>query len=237
MSAAGDGKGMKDAEVDSMLLERRPTRRGWLAHCSGIAAWSLAGAAMPVRAAVQPVILVVGDSLSAEYGLARGSGWVTLLEQRLAREKVAARVVNASISGDTTSGGRARLASLLAQHKPSHVVIELGGNDALRGLPLASTQANLTAMTQAAQAAGARVVLVGMQVPPNYGRAYTESFASMFAAVAKAQKAALVPFLLKGVADGPDPEALFQADRIHPTAAAQPAMLANVWPVLAPLLK
>ena len=130
--------------------------------------------AMPLREATAAttapaVIVVVGDSLSAEYGLARGSGWVALLDQRLAKEKVAAKVINASISGDTTSGGRSRLPALLKQHKPTHVVLELGGNDALRGLPLAQTEANLTAMARAAKDGGARVVIVGMQVPPNYG--------------------------------------------------------------------
>jgi len=214
------------------------TRRAWLAQCSRIATAGLAAAAMPWRSAhaATPVVLVLGDSLSAEYGLARGSGWVALLEQRMAREKVAARVVNASVSGDTTSGGRSRLPPLLAQHKPTHVIIELGGNDALRGLPLAMTQDNLTTMTRAAKAAGARVLLVGMQVPPNYGRQYGESFAALFATVAKAEGAALVPFLLKGVADVPDSEALFQPDRIHPKEAAHPIMLGNVWPVLRPLL-
>ena len=201
----------------------------------------MAGAALPARAdsgAIKPVplILVVGDSLSAEYGLERGSGWVTLLDQRLAREKITARVVNASISGDTTSGGRSRLPALLAQHKPSHVILELGGNDALRGLPLASTQANLRAMARAAKAAGARVLVAGMQVPPNYGRQYGNDFAAMFASVARSEGAALVPFLLKGVADAPDAAAMFQPDRIHPSAAAHPVMLGNVWPVLRPLL-
>jgi acyl-CoA thioesterase-1 len=191
---------------------------------------------MPSRAAATPVILVVGDSLSAEYGLARGTGWVALLEQRLAREKVVARVVNASISGDTTSGGRSRLPALLAQHKPTHVVIELGGNDALRGLPLSMTRDNLSTMTRAAKAAGARVLLVGMQVPPNYGRQYADAFADLFGSVAKAEGAALVPFLLKGVADSPESESLFQADRIHPREAAHPLMLGNVWPVLRPWL-
>jgi acyl-CoA thioesterase-1 len=217
-----------------------PTRRAWLAHCSlGVLALALAGAMPSGRAAAQAgpaVILVVGDSLSAEYGLQRGSGWVALLEQRLAREKIAARVVNASISGDTTAGGRARLPALLAQHKPTHVVIELGGNDALRGLPLASTQANLEAMANAAKASGARVLLVGMQVPPNYGRRYGEDFAALFPAVAKSAGTALVPFLLEGVADGPDALALFQPDRIHPREAAQPIMLGNVWPALRALL-
>ena len=182
-------------------------------------------------------ILVVGDSLSAEYGLKRGTGWVALLENRLRTEKLNAMVVNASISGDTTSGGRSRLGALLNQHRPSHVIIELGGNDALRGLPLSLTEDNLSQMTQAAQAAGARVLLLGMQVPPNYGRDYADRFAAMFAVVAKAQKAALVPFLLAGVGDGSDPTHMFQADRIHPKAEAHPIMLANVWPALRKLLK
>ena len=179
----------------------------------------------------------MGDSLSAEYGLKRGTGWAALLEQRLVREKIAARVVNASISGDTTSGGRSRLPVLLAREKPTHVVIELGGNDALRGLPLAMTEANLAAMTQAAQAAGASVLLVGMQVPPNYGADYARQFAGVFAKVAAAHKAGVVPFFLKGVADGADPLRLFQSDRIHPREEAHPIMLDNVWPELRKLLR
>ncbi len=185
----------------------------------------------------QPKILVVGDSLSAEYGLVRGAGWVALLEQRLAREKLAWQVVNASISGDTTSGGRSRLPALLKVHRPQVVILELGGNDALRGLPLAMTQANLTDMTRAAKTAGAQVLIAGMAVPPNYGRAYGEGFTALFGTVAKAERVALLPFLLAGVADGPDADALFQADRIHPKAEAHPRMLANVWSVLRPLLK
>ncbi len=181
-------------------------------------------------------ILVLGDSLSAEYGLARGTGWVALLEKRLALEKISAKVVNASISGDTTSGGAARLAPLLKQYKPSHLVIELGGNDALRGLPLNMTENNLMLMTQAAQKLGAKVLLVGMQVPPNYGADYGQRFAGTFAAVAKKQKTGLVPFLRKDVADGPDAgkltDKMLQADRIHPKAEAHPIMLANVWPEL-----
>ena len=184
-----------------------------------------------------PVILVLGDSLSAEYGLPRGTGWVALLEKQLAQDKLPATVVNASVSGETTSGGRSRLAALLAQHRPSHVVIELGGNDALRGLPLRNTEENLTWMTQAAQKSGAKVLLVGMQVPPNYGTDYANRFAGLFAAVAKAQKVAVVPFLLKGVADGPEPTRMFQPDRIHPRAEAHPQMLANVWPELKKLLR
>ena len=198
------------------------------------------GACLPALAAGTPpttrTILVVGDSLSAEYGLKRGTGWVALLEQRLKAEKLNAMVVNSSISGDTSSGGRSRLGALLSQHRPSHVIIELGGNDALRGLPLSLTEDNLRQMTQAAQQAGARVLLVGMQVPPNYGRDYAERFAAMFATVAKAHKAALVPFLLAGVGDGPDPTQMFQADRIHPKEEAHPIMLANVWPALRKLL-
>lgn len=195
-----------------------------------------AGPAGPGKTA-EKTILVLGDSLSAEYGLPRGTGWVALLEQKLVRDKVAARVVNASISGDTTSGGRSRLGALLAQHRPAVVVIELGGNDALRGLPLELTADNLAWMTQAAQKAGARVLLVGMQVPPNYGADYGRRFAATFTAVAKAQKAAVVPFMLKGIADGKDPTRLFQPDRIHPTQEAHPVILGNVWPELGKLLK
>lgn len=183
------------------------------------------------------MILVVGDSLSAEYGLKRGSGWVALLEQRLAREKIAGKVVNASISGDTTSGGRSRLPALLKQHQPTHVVIELGGNDALRGLPLAMTEDNLAQMTQVAQKAGARVLLVGMQVPPNYGSDYANRFSGLFGKVAKEHKAAVVPFFLRGVADGPDALKLFQRDRIHPAEEAHPVMLDNVWAELKKILK
>ncbi|WP_251140516.1 arylesterase [Rhodoferax sp. U11-2br] len=177
-----------------------------------------------------PTIVVLGDSLSAEYGLKRGSGWVALLEKKLASEKMPANVVNASISGDTTSGGRARLRALLAKHQPKLVVIELGANDALQGLPLALTQDNLNAMVQSVQATGAKVLLVGIQVPPNYGRDYGERFARMYTQVAKANKVALVPFMLKGVADVPDSLKWFQADRIHPVEAAHPIILANIWP-------
>ena len=189
------------------------------------------------QAAPSHTILIVGDSLSAEYGLKRGTGWVPLLEKQLAGESKTARVVNASISGDTTSGGRSRLPALLAQHKPDTVVIELGGNDALRGLPLDMTEKNLTAMTQASKKAGAKVLLVGMQVPPNYGGAYGTGFAGLFPKVARTEKVALVPFFLKGVADAEDPVANFQADRIHPNEQSQARMLANVWPELKKLIK
>lgn len=175
--------------------------------------------------------------MSAEYGLKRGSGWVALLEQRLAKEKIAAKVVNASISGDTTSGGRSRLPALLKQHQPTHVILELGGNDALRGLSLQMTEDNLSQMAQAAQKAGARVLVVGMQVPPNYGTDYANRFAGLFARVARQHKTALVPFLLEGIADGADTARWFQPDRIHPKEEAHPVMLGNVWPELKKLLR
>jgi len=182
-------------------------------------------------------VLVLGDSLSAEYGLPRGTGWVALLEKRLASEKLPATVVNASVSGDTTAGGRARLPALLAQHKPNVVVIELGGNDALRGLPLKNTEDNLATMVQAAQKMGAKVLLVGMQVPPNYGSEYARRFAGAFEVVARQHKTGLVPFFLEGVANAADAAQLFQPDRIHPSAQAHPRMLDNVWPKLQPLLR
>ena len=146
-------------------------------------------------------------------------------------------MINASISGDTTSGGKARLRPLLEQRKPTLVIIELGGTDALRGLPLDETRLNLVSMTKDAKAAGARVLLVGMQVPPNYGRKYSDDFAAVYAKVAKAEGVALVPFMLKGVADGANAASMFQADRIHPVAAAHPIILDNVWPVLEPMLR
>ena len=218
------------------------TRRQCIKRSTALLTWGLAalgGAAQaqtaPPRA--KPVVLVVGDSLSAEYGLQRGSGWVALLEQRLAREKVDVTVVNASISGDTTAGGRSRLPALLKQHAPAVVVIELGANDALRGLPLDMTERNLLAMGEAARAAGAQVLLLGMRLPPNYGRSYGEDFAARYQRVADQLGAKRVPFFLKGVADAEDPTALFQADRIHPREAAQPMLLDNVWAVLGPMLK
>lgn len=211
------------------------SRRRLLALGIGLGTALTVGTAPAARAAA-PKLLVVGDSMSAEYGLARGTGWVALLAARLQREKLPHEVVNASISGDTTAGGRARLPALLKAHAPAVVVIELGGNDALRGLPLAQTREHLAAMARAAREAGARVLLVGMQVPPNYGRQYNEDFVRSFADVARTEKTALVPFLLAGVADRPDADAWFQPDRIHPLAKAHPVMLDNVWPVLRPLL-
>ncbi|MBP5985267.1 MAG: arylesterase [Brachymonas sp.] len=207
---------------------------------SGALLLALAFALAPTHAAAQALprkILVLGDSISAEYGMARGAGWVALLQKKLTAEKRPWQVINASISGDTTAGGRARLAQQLAQHQPQVLIVELGGNDALRGLPLLQTQANLAAMTEMAQKAGARVLLLGMQVPPNYGADYSRAFAQTFADVAKAKKTALVPFLLKGVGDVPESQKWFQSDRIHPNAQAQPLLLANVWPQLVRLLR
>mgnify|MGYP006211758857 CR=1 FL=1 len=184
----------------------------------------------------QPVhdvrILVLGDSLSAEYGIARGTGWVALLEQRLRSQGRSASVINGSISGETTAGGRTRLPGLLQQHQPTHVVIELGGNDALRGWSLKTTEDNLVAMARVAQSSGAQAMLVGMQLPPNYGRRYAADFAQVFERAAQSTGAALVPFLLKGVADRPDARQWFQPDGIHPLAKAHPIMLDNVWPTL-----
>ena len=178
-------------------------------------------------------LLVLGDSLSAEYGLARGAGWVPLLEQRLKSGKLDVKVVNASISGDTTSGGRARLQPLLDRHKPDVLVLELGANDALRGLPVASTESNLRAMIESAQKIGARVLLVGMQIPPNYGSEYANRFSGLFPKLAKEYKLPLVPFFLAPLIERPD---MFQADRLHPTAEAQPLLLEVIWPRLQPLL-
>lgn len=181
-------------------------------------------------------LLVVGDSLSAEYGIARGTGWVALLDAQLQKDHPNWQVVNASISGDTTAGGLARLPPLLKQHQPQLVVIELGGNDALRGFSLKRTEDNLVKMIRACQAIKAKVLLVGMQVPPNYGAAYASDFTRLFARISKQQQTALVPFLLAGVADDKDHTALFQADRIHPKAEAHPRILANVWAVLKKML-
>lgn len=179
-------------------------------------------------------LLVLGDSLSAEYGLPRGSGWVSLLQRRLAQEKPEYQVVNASISGETTAGGGARLPALLQQHKPSVLVLELGGNDGLRGLSLSGTQANLREMIKAAGKAGARVLLIGMRVPPNYGPDYSKRFAAMYESLGRERGVTLVPFLLTGL---DDTEKFFQPDRIHPNQQAQPVMLENVWPALKPLIK
>jgi len=190
---------------------------------------SVAGAAAPTA----PTIVVLGDSLSAGYGIKVEQGWVNLLAQRLATEGYGYRVVNASVSGETTQGGLARLPRVLETHKPAIVVVELGGNDGLRGLPLATSRENLAKIIELARASKARVLLVGMMIPPNYGPRYGEEFRQMFATLAGEYSLAFVPFLLDQVALKPE---LMQADGIHANAAGQPKILANLWPELKPLL-
>jgi acyl-CoA thioesterase-1 len=208
--------------------------KNWTIGTIGTIAGLLMLAASGSAYSAPKTVLVLGDSLSAEYGLARGSGWVALLEKKLKAEKLGATVVNASISGETTSGGRSRLPALLAQHKPDLVIIELGANDGLRGQPVVAAEANLRAMIEQSQKNKARVLLVGMRMPPNYGRSYTDSFFGMYRKLSTQYKAPLVPFMLEGVADQP---ALFQADRLHPNAAAHPIILANIWPQFLALAK
>lgn len=183
--------------------------------------------------AKKPLILVIGDSLSAEYGLRRDSGWVALLQKRLDDEGLAYQIQNASISGDTSSGGLSRLPNALAQHQPALVIIELGSNDALRGLSLAMTEQNLDSMVKMSLDADAQALLLGMQIPPNYGPKYAEQFRMSFVNVAQKYDIGLVPFLLEGVAMDRD---LFQADGIHPNEQAQPRLAENVWTELRPLL-
>ncbi|MDA1118465.1 MAG: arylesterase [Proteobacteria bacterium] len=179
-------------------------------------------------------ILVHGDSLSSAYGIAAKRGWVALLVEQLKHERIDYSVVNASISGEVTAGGLARLPRALSQHRPAVVVIELGANDGLRGLPVAQMSENLAAMIALSKKAGARVLLVGMRIPPNYGPQYTREFEAAFGALARRHKTALAPFLLQGVAED---LRLFQPDRIHPNEAAQPVLLENVWRALLPLLR
>ncbi len=191
-------------------------------------------AALPLPACAQaPVILVLGDSLSAAYGIALQDGWVALLQGRLNERGLDFRVVNAGISGDTTMGGLTRLPELLQRHRPAILLIELGANDGLRGLPTPLIRDNLAAMVRLGQAAGSQVLLLGIQMPPNYGAAYNRVFQVVFQDVARGAGVPLVPFLLAGVAEDPD---LMQADGLHPAAAAQPRILDNVWPVLEPQL-
>ena len=184
--------------------------------------------------AAERTVLVFGDSLSAAYGIATRDGWVALLGQKLARERPGWRVVNASVSGETTAGGLRRLPEDLKRHGPSIVVIALGANDGLRGLPVEGTRSNLESMIRLSRAAKAEPVLVGLLLPPNYGIDYVREFRDLYPDIARKSKVARVPFLLEGVADKRE---LFQADQLHPTAAAQPRILDNVWPVLEPLLR
>jgi acyl-CoA thioesterase-1 len=194
----------------------------WLIAVSGAAAAS------------DRTVLVLGDSLSAGYGLKPAQGWVALLEKRLQAQGYEYRVVNASISGETSGGGLQRLPRALETHNPAVLILELGANDGLRGLPLTLTRDNLTKAVQIARQSGAKVLLVGMRLPPNYGPRYTNDFIRMYRDIATASRTALVPFLLQSVALKP---ALMQADGLHPTAQAQPALLETVWPHLAPLLE
>lgn len=182
----------------------------------------------------QHVVLVMGDSLSAGYGLAASEGWVSLTAQKIAQEKPGWGIVNASISGETTAGGAARIADELARNKPAVVVIELGANDGLRGLPLTETRAHLATMIDASKAANAKVLLIGMRLPPNYGPDYTQGFEALFADLAKQEQIAFLPFLLEPVATD---DTAFQADRLHPNAGAQPKLRDHVWHALAPLLQ
>jgi acyl-CoA thioesterase I len=224
------------------MMSTTPAHRIVLAICASFALLcSLAATAQPARApnpaatsAAQRSVLVMGDSLSASYGLAASQGWVALTAQKIAKEKPGWRVANASISGETTAGGAARIVAELKRHKPSVVVIELGGNDGLRGLPLDQTRANLAKMIVAAKTANAKVLLIGMRLPPNYGPDYTRGFERTFRELAQQHKTAFLPFLLEPIAFD---DRAFQADRIHPTAAAQPKLRDHVWPALSPLLK
>jgi acyl-CoA thioesterase I len=219
-----------------------------LRHCSLLLASFVLAALLPIRmaaaqASAAPTILIVGDSISAEYGLKRGTGWVPLLQQRLDNDGAPGikagvwRVVNASISGDTTAGGRSRIQNLLDTHRPKVVVIELGGNDALRGLPVKEIQDNLKTMIVLSKKAKAKVVLVGMQMPPNYGPAYANAFKAIYADMARTHKTGLVPFMFAGIGDVPQASLFFQSDRIHPNERAQPRLLDNVWPALVQQLK
>jgi acyl-CoA thioesterase I len=183
----------------------------------------------------KPIILIYGDSLSAAYGLSQKDGWVSLLSQRLEKNNFPHKVINASISGETTFGGATRIDNALKQHRPAIIIVELGGNDGLRGLPLTDSKSNLEKILRASTKANIRVLLVGMRLPPNYGRDYTEKFHAMYGTLAKQFKAELVPFMLEGVADSREN---FQPDNIHPTAKVQPKILDNIWqPLLALLVK
>ncbi|EST14018.1 arylesterase [Pseudomonas fulva] len=200
--------------------------RMWLMS-AGLALYCLA------QSATAGTVLIVGDSISAGFGLDTRYGWASLLQTRLRQEGFDDKVVNASISGDTSAGGQARLPALLAAHKPQVVVLELGGNDGLRGQPPAQLRQNLAAMVDQSRQAGAKVLLLGMQLPPNYGVRYTTAFAKVYEELAKDKQVALVPFFLEGVGGVPE---LMQADGIHPAQGAQQQLLENAWPALKPLL-
>jgi len=194
-------------------------------------AWLLA---IPAAATTPPLILVMGDSLSAGHGIDQRQGWVSLLQSRLQGEGFPHRVVNASISGETTAGGLSRLKPALTRHRPAIVIIELGANDGLRALPLTQMRGNLQKMIDAAKANGARVLLIGMRLPPNYGPRYTRAFNDIYLELARKNDIAVLPFLLDGISEK---RQWMQADNLHPNAAAQPGILDNIWPALRPLLK
>ncbi len=196
--------------------------------------WLTLQLCLPLAAWAGGTILVYGDSLSAAYGLSQNAGWPALLQARLKQEGIDYTVNNASISGETTSGGAARIGEALKAHKPSVIIVALGANDGLRGLTPEQMRANLARILSASRRAKAKVLLVGMRMPPNYGESYTRAFAQVYADLARKYKTAFVPFLLDGMADKRE---LFQADDMHPTAAAQPILLENVWKALLPLLK
>ena len=209
--------------------------------CAGFCSVSSASENSPSVKASQgdtsgKVVLIVGDSLSAEYGLTRGTGWVNLMSQQAAKESVKVKFVNASISGDTSSGGVSRLPQLLSAHKPHLLVVELGGNDALRGLSMNMTQQNLITMAREGKKSGAKVLIVGMQVPPNYGANYTQQMAQTYQKVSQETGAELNNHFLKGIADDPDPLRWFQSDRIHPNEGAQSLMMKNIWPQMKKML-
>ncbi len=205
-----------------------------LARCGALALTLLLIGLQGASAAQNPIILSFGDSLSAAYGLQPEQGWVALLQQRLRSQGYEYQIINASVSGETSSGGLERLPHLLSAHRPAVVLLELGANDGLRGLPLQTVQDNLARMITQAKSAGARVLLLGIRLPPNYGLRYGTGFADMYAALAREQQVAWVPFLLEGVALDP---ALMQADGLHPVAAGEPKVLDTVWPALTALLR
>ena len=209
------------------------SRRKWHRATGTLVMVLLLAATLPAAAATR-TLLVFGDSLSAAYGMPRDHGWVSLLEARMAQSSDGWRVVNASMSGETTAGGAARIDSEIATHDPDLLVLELGANDALRGLPLDAARTNLQRIIDAANAHGADVLLLGMRIPPNYGKPYADAFASMYADLAEQPGVALLPFLLDPIAFD---ASAFQPDGVHPVAAAQPRLLEHVWPVLQPLLR
>ncbi|HDR8923089.1 arylesterase [Burkholderia vietnamiensis] len=213
--------------------KRRAALAALLATLCAATVPARAASAAPAAPEGRPTLVVLGDSLSAEYGLPRDTGWVALLRQRLATERIDYSVANASVSGDTTSGGRARLPAVLQRLKPSIVIVELGSNDALRGVPVATTEQNLRDIIAAARRAHAQVMLVGMYVPPNYGPDYTQKFHAVYTRLSKQLGVPLVPFLLAGIENKPE---MFQSDQMHPGEQAQRVLLDNVWPTLQPLL-